>query len=368
LHLALAGGASTAVASVMPFFTAALAGAPPVAARWRGLAIALVACGALLVSVTVPAGWTTLALAAGSAYVMGIGLVAVASIAPLRSALGIRRPLVEIAYIAALAQVAIGAAIALGFVAAMPAVAANWALLKPAHAWLNLFGFLTVVIAASLVHLAPTVAGSRIKPRRSAVAAVAALVAGPPLIAAGLVLAADALVRLGAAVELFGTVALVHHAAVVHRDGATWTTDPGWHRFTGWSLFAAPVWLLAAVAVAAGRLLWLGADPASWSVTLVAAPFALGFVVQVVLGSWSHLVPAIGPGDMAGHARQRALLARLAITRVVALNLGVGVTWLAAIGGAPLATAIGLALVVPSVAWTLVLMVGAAGASRRRTR
>ncbi|CAN5519573.1 hypothetical protein BH20CHL7_BH20CHL7_11150 [soil metagenome] len=365
LHLALAGGASTAIAAVMPFFTAALAGAPPVVARWRGLAIGFVAGGALVVSVAVPAGWTGLAMAGGSAYVAGIGLVAFVAMRPLRSALGVRRPLVEIAYVAALVQVAIGATIALTLVAGIPAVAANWAMLKPVHAWLNVFGFLAVVIAASLVHLAPTVAGGRIKPRRSAVAAVAGLVAGPPLIAAGLALAADPLVRLGAVVELAGAVALVVHAAVVRRDGGRWTTDPEWHRFTGWSLAAAPVWLVAAVSLAAGRLLWLGGDPAAWSIALIAAPLALGFVVQVVIGSWTHLVPAIGPGDMAVHARQRVVLGRMAAARVVALNLGVGLAALGVIGGAPLLIGIGLALIVPSVAGALVLLAWSAGLGRR---
>ncbi|MEX1173596.1 MAG: hypothetical protein WEG56_13410 [Chloroflexota bacterium] len=365
LHLAMAGGASTAIAAVMPFFTAALAGAPPLAARWRGLAIGCVAGGALVVSVAVPAGWTGLALAAGSTYVAGIGLVALVAVWPLRAALGVRRPLVEIAYVAALVQVTIGATIALALVAGIPAVAANWAMLKPAHAWLNVFGFLAVVIAASLFHLAPTVAGGRIKPRRSAVTAIAGLLAGPPLVAAGLVLAADPVVRVGAAVELAGAVALVTHAAVVRRDGGMWTTDPGWHRFTGWSLVAAPAWLLAAVAIAAGRLLWLGADPAAWSVALIAAPLALGFVVQVVIGSWTHLVPAIGPGDMAVHARQRVVLGRMAAARVVALNLGVGLAALGAIGGEPLLIGFGLALIVPSVAGALVLLAWSAGMGRR---
>lgn len=361
LHLALAGGASTAIAAVMPFFTAALAGAQPVAARWRGLAIGCVAGGALVVSVAVPANWTGLALAAGSAYVAGIGLVAFAAVWPLRSALGVRRPLVEIAYVAALVQVGIGATIALALVAGVPVIAEHWMMLKPAHAWLNVFGFLATVIAASLIHLAPTVAGGRIKPRRSAVVAITGLVAGPPLIAVGLALAADPIVRLGAVAQLVGAVALVAHTAAVHRDGGRWTTDPGWHRFTGWSLAMAPVWLLASVAIVAGRLLWAGADPAAWSVAVIAAPLAVGFVVQVVVGSWTHLVPAIGPGDMAVHARQRVVLGRLAAARVVALNLGVGLAGLGAIGEAPVAIAIGLALIVPALTGSLVLLAWSAG-------
>ena len=39
LHLALAGGAGTAIASMMPFFAAALAAAAPVDARLRSAAI-----------------------------------------------------------------------------------------------------------------------------------------------------------------------------------------------------------------------------------------------------------------------------------------------------------------------------------------
>lgn len=46
LHLALAGGATTAIAGVMPFFTAAFAAAPPGDARLRPGAILAIAVGA----------------------------------------------------------------------------------------------------------------------------------------------------------------------------------------------------------------------------------------------------------------------------------------------------------------------------------
>ncbi len=44
---------------------------------------------------------------------------------------------------------------------------------------------MTVVVAASLTHLAPTVAGARIRPRRSASIALACLMLGAPLVALG---------------------------------------------------------------------------------------------------------------------------------------------------------------------------------------
>src|SRR4029078_7482896 len=105
----------------------------------------------------------------------------------------------------------------------------RWALVTPAHAWLNVFGFLSLVIAATLVHLAPTVAGTRIAPRRSAVVALAGLAIGAPLVPLGFGLGDDRLARIGALAELLGAISLMAHALVVWRDRGTWTTDPGWH-------------------------------------------------------------------------------------------------------------------------------------------
>jgi nitrite reductase (NO-forming) len=362
LHLALAGAASTAVASVLPFFSAALAAAAPADARLRGLAIGGVAGGALAVSIAVPLGVTVIAIVGGLAYVAGIGLVAIVALGPLSGALGVRRPLVERAYGLALLQVGIGVLLAIGMVAGMAPIAERWGLLKPAHAWLNVFGFLSVVIAATLVHLAPTVVGARIQPRPSALVAVSGLVGGAPLIAVGLALASNLVVRIGAAVEIAGAIALVGHAIGVQRGRGRWTTDPAWHRLTAWSLLLAPGWLLVAVAIAAGRFLWLGADPAAWSIALIAAPLAVGFVAQVLVGSWSHLVPAIGPGDQAAHARQRGILGRFATPRIAALNGGALLASMGALSSgpapavAPLLTVLGLVLAVGSLATAIALL------------
>ena len=80
------------------------------------------------------------------------------------------------AYAAALADVAVGVAIATADGRRLGAASIGaWAALKPAHAWLNVFGFLSIVVAATLVHLAPTVVGARIQPRRSATIALVGL-------------------------------------------------------------------------------------------------------------------------------------------------------------------------------------------------
>lgn len=323
VHLVLAGAAGTAIASVLPFFVAALSAAPPMSWVIRTLAIALVAGGAAAASLGVAGDVHPIAFSGALSYLAGLGGVAVAAFWPLRGALGPRRRLVLAAYGAGLAQVAVGVGIVSLMLAGVPVALGSWDLLKPAHAWLNVFGFLSVVVAATLVHLGPTIAGTRMVPRRSSLVALVGLTMGAPLVALGFALGDDVVARLGALVESVGAVSLVAHALVVRHDRGAWTTDPAWHRLTSWSMLAAPAWLLVAVAIAAGRVLWLGAVPGAWSLSGLAAPLIVGWVAQVLIGAWSHLLPAIGPGDLAAHARQRTLLARAAAPRLVALNVGV---------------------------------------------
>ncbi len=109
--------------------------------------------------------------------------------------------------------------------------------------------------------------------------------------------------RIGALAELLGAIGLLAHGLAVRHDRGTWATDPGWHQLTSWSLLAAPAWFLVVVAMAAGRILWLGAVPEAWSLGIIAAPLALGWFVQVLIGAWSQLLPSIGPGDVVAHAR-----------------------------------------------------------------
>ena len=364
LHLTLAGAAGTAVASVLPFFVAALSVAPPINGIVRGGAIALIAGGAAAASLGVAGGMVPLAVAGALGYLAGLAGTAVAAFWPLRASRGPRRPLVVAAYGAALAQVLIGVGLVVAMLAGLPPVVEGWALLKPAHAWLNVFGFLSLVIAATLIHLAPTVMGTRIVPRRSAVVVLAGLAIGAPLVALGFALGDDRVARIGALAELLGAISLMAHALAVWHDRGTWTTDQGWHRLASWSLLAAPAWFLVAVALASGRILWFGAVPGAWSLSGIAAPLAIGWVVQVLIGAWSHLLPSIGPGDMAAHAEQRARLGRVAIGRVIALNLGVAVVTLGGSLAWTSAVALGLIVCGSVILMSLAIFVDAARTTR----
>jgi hypothetical protein len=358
LHLVLAGAAGTAVASVMPFFTAALSRVSP-AGRWLRIgAIGAISCGALAVTIGVWTGHLDLAVIGGVTYLVGLGLTAAATFLPLRAALGRPPRLVVPAYAIALVEVTIGVTLAVSMVAGWMPVVGDWAALKPAHAWLNLFGFLSVVIAATLVHLGPTVAGSRIRERRTATIALTGLVAGAPLVALGSAGGWDAIARCGAVVELVGASALLAHAVGVWRDRGRWTTDAGWHAFTSGSLLAAPAWFLVATGIAAGRVLWFGAAPAGWSVALVWVPFALGWAGQVLIGSWTHLVPAIGPGDQAAHAAQRSRLGWSGSGRVTAWNIAVAFLTVGLVAGSTPLVAVGSVVIAGCVVVALGLLAG----------
>lgn len=325
LHLAMAGGAGTAIAAMVPFFLATLAVAQPASPMLRGGSIALVATGAALAAVGRAVGMPEAAALGAWLAVAGFAGVWLATAWPLRGAGGPRRPLTEAAYLAALANVLVGVALAGLFLGGIPEVTAHWGALKPAHGWLNVFGFVGLVIAGTLVHFAPTVAGSRIRRRPSGVLAVTCLAAGAPAVALGYATGTAIVGQLGALATLLGATALAMHGLQAHRDRAGWTTEPAWHAFTAGSLLLAPLWLVVAAAIAAARLLTDGVDPAGWRLSDLVAPVVVGFVAQVLAGSLSFLVPAISPGPPERHARQRGRLGRLAGVRLIGLNAGVAV-------------------------------------------
>lgn len=362
VHLVLAGAAGTAIASLLPFFAAALVVAKPVRPAVRIGGIAGVAAGAFAAVEVYGhfAGQAVPALVAGGTFLAGLGLVTVAAFVPIRGALGPRRPLVEGAYGLALANVAVGVTIASLFVGGNLTVGAAWGLLKPAHAWLNLVGFASLVVVATLLHLAPTIAGARIRSRASGRLAILAIALGAPLIAAGYALGLDLIARAGAIAVMIAAAGIAWHGVAVHfdRGRGRWTTDPGWHRMTTGSLVLGQAWIGIGLAIAGGRVVGLGAIPAAWSLPLVVGPLLIGGVVQVLVGSMTHLIPTIGPGSPARHATQRRLLATAANLRLVVLNSGavlLTVGSAADAGGTTLMTT-GVIAVVAAIGSTLLLV------------
>jgi nitrite reductase (NO-forming) len=356
LHLALAGGASTAIAGVMPFFAAALAAAPPVDPRLRTGGVVAVATGAATLAVTLALGLPVVAAGAGVAYLGGIALVAVATALPPRRGLGPSRGIVTRGYLLALANVAIGASLATAFLAGWTAVAEGWAWTRATHAWLNLVGFVSLSIATTLLHFFPTVVGARIAGHRSATVTVVGIGLGAPVTAIGFLLALDAAVRVGAVVAATGAAGLAWYAVRIWRTRARWTTDAGWHRFTTGGLVAAIAWFIAAIVVLAGRTVLLGADPGAWSFAVVGVPLVAGWVGLAILASATHLLPAVGPGHPEAHRRQRRLLGQAAVVRLGLLDVGVAALWIGLAADLPSAATVGAGLAAIGLGMTVVLL------------
>ncbi len=346
LHLALAGGATSAIAGVLPYFTSAFAAAPP-ADRWlRTAALAGVSIGALSVAAGVAGDQMALAVGGGVGFVGGIGLTGIAAIRPLSQGLGPSRGLVTQGYLVALAEVGLGASIATLYLAGWPPVVAAWAQLMPAHAWLNLIGFVSLVIATTLLHFFPTVIGARIARRPSTTITVVGLAAGAPIVALGFAIGSDTVARLGAIGVALGAAGLAAYAGQSWRTRASWTTDPGWHRYAMGGLVSAIAWFEVGIAIAAGRVLVFGAYPGGWSVEAVAGPLVGGWIALTIMASATHLIPAIGPGDPRAHGRQRQLLGRASTLRLAVINVGVAVLsvgLLTGIGALDLAGFVGVA-------------------------
>lgn len=326
IHLALAGAAVTAIGAFMPHFAVTLAGTRPASGPQRLASLIMLAGGASAVVIGMLAGLGWVA-ASGSAIVIGgLGLVAAHTVAPLREPLARRHHVVSLVYGVALLEMAAG--VALGGVVAIGQrdVLGAWATLRGAHAWLTLFGAVSLTIFATLVYLAPTVLGARLRPSAPLVAGLAGVAAGPLLTAAGFATDLRLAVIAGMGLTLVGALGQAAYALDAHRRRGPFSTEHAWRLVVVWHLLGGTAWFAAACAVALAGMLG-GGMTAGWSIGLLAIPMIGGWLLQELVGSWTHLVPSVTPGSPMDHAAQRRALAVASRTRVVAWNAGIAGAW-----------------------------------------
>ena len=356
IHLALAGAATTAIGAFMPHFAITLSGTRPEPAVQRLIGLGLLAGGAA----AAVAGMTLLGgawAAAGSvAVIAGLGLTAWQTVAPLRSPLSRRHPIVTACYLVALAQLAIGVAIGGLAGAGSDVVTDAWATLRPAHAWLTLLGAVSLTIFGTLVYLAPTILGARIRASAALMTATTGMVLGPLVGATGFAAGSAPLAIAGAGVTLIGAVGQVGYVADTIRRRGPYTSEHDWRRVAVWHMAAGTGWFAAAIAVATVELV-AGHPVVAWSLGLLAVPLIGGWMLQELVSSWTHLAPSVTPGDPAAHAAQRRVLAVASRARPVAWNLGVAGLWVGlAIGVVPLAAAGGVVLAAVTIASVALLL------------
>lgn len=316
LHLALAGGASCAIAGAMPDFAAALvAGRVP---RWVWVPLAAFAVGAIAIAIGRPASFTWLVATGGTIFALG-GLVLFAVIEWIRRhALNRRHTSVVRAYEAAALAPVVGGA--LGALLGTGILTSAWQVqIRSAHAVLQLFGFLALTIAATDVLLVPTVLRTRAAPWRPG-RTLAAIAVGVAIAILGLAFDLPVVVVLGAAALTIGTIGVLAFAV---RTTQPW--PPNAERGAGAFLLASVVWLvLAAVALA---VLAFTDDVADRIGVLVAA-VGVGVVVQALLGAWSYLLPMRAVGGPEVHRQLLARASSGSFAQTLAFDLGAAsLTW-----------------------------------------
>jgi nitrite reductase (NO-forming) len=344
IHLALAGASMTAVGTFMPHFGVTLSGASPSSPRLRLGGVASLAIGGALVVIGVALGPTFMAFAGAAFIWVGLGITAWTTFVPARDPLARRHPMAQIAYAVALVEVAIGISLPVLLLAGWDPAVAGWSTFKPVHAWLNLFGFVSLTITATLVYLYPTIVGTRIRMHPSLMAMVLGGIVGPPLVVVAAIFSIGGLAIVGAGVAIAGAIGQLAFALDVWRRRARWTTDPGWHRLTTGHITAGMAWYLVALVTALVGIVRDGPAPSGWMLGALALPLIAGWTLQVLIGTASHLVPAMVTSEHTTRARQRVLLARTATGRLVSWNAGVLLAWIGLGLGSSAAAVAGVAL------------------------
>lgn len=217
-----------------------------------------------------------------------------------------------------------------------------------AHQLLNVLGFVGITVTATLLTLWPTVLRTRLDPALLQRARGALLGMGVGVLGAVAFALAGSVVG-GVAFLLAYTVSFAVLAAGLVAAAVRSARGP--HR--------TPLPLFPILSIASGLLwfggtllalaaMWWGSADAQMATSLVAAdaqrltvPLVAGFLLQVLLGAMSHLLPVtMGGGPRATSAALREM-SRLALLRVIVYNLALALLVLAetssAMGGALLA-------------------------------
>jgi hypothetical protein len=339
-HLAFAGAALVAIGTFMPHFGATLAGSLPVPAALRMAAIGLLAIGALLAVSGVLAAAPIVTVVGAIALWAGLALTAWNTFRPARQPLARRHPIAQLAYALALAQVALGIGLPVLLVVGWEPAVTGWAGLRAAHVWLNLHGFLSLTIVATLIYLYPTVVGVAARASPALAATIVGVASGPPIVTAGILLDVGPVAAIGGLLTVTGAGSLVAYAWSTWRRRTPWKSDVGWHRLAVGHLSAGIGWYLVAALLATTGIVRDGPAPSDWSLGALSMPLLGGWVVQTLVGAWTYLAPAVATSSEPIRIRQRSVLGRHARVRLALWNAGVLLAWLGLAGGAlPIALA-----------------------------
>ena len=348
LHLALVGAASVAISGAMQTFAVTMTASPDPPPQLVWAQFALVNIGALLIVAGHPSGRGSMVAIGGGAFVAGTGLLGWIVARAWRRSINRRHALVMRMYLIAVGCVIVGGAF--GAIVGSGAVSdpAAYMALRHAHETINVLGWVSLTIAATLVTLLPTTL--RIKmPAWHGTLTASLLIAGVIALAAGLAFDAAALAAIGAILYTIGAVGVAWMVVRALRTPRRWRPP-----LAAKHLLIAVAWFVygsVATAVTVLRDGTPGFDAFRDTFLLV---FVVGWIVQTLLGAWLYLLPMATPAHPDERRRFLIGIELGGAVELTALNLGLMLVLLTYAGWLPtVAATIGETLAVTGIAMAL---------------
>lgn len=332
IHLLLLGAATHLIFVWSQYFSYALlrSRASVTDRRNENVRLVLVNGAALMVLVGVPSGTWLLTGMGAAALILAVLWHGVSLVARLRRSFPGRYGHTVRYYVVSAALLAVGAT--LGALASFGGFGARVSI---AHVIVNLFGWIGITIAGTVVTLWPTVLRTRADDGAAAGSARALPVLGAAIVlaATGALVSAVPLVAAGAALYLAGVIIIA-----VSLARSAMQAPPS--SFAALSMGAGIVWWIAS-------LIWLFVDltvtlltgssfAAAARLTFAAVPFLVaGFVAQVIVGALSYLLPVVLGGGPAPVRSGATEFNRFAIARVATANIALLASAVFAVAPAP---------------------------------
>ena len=328
LHLTLAGAVSTAISGAMQNFMLSLTASPDPPDGVTRTQFALVTAGAALIAIGMPTTTRWLTGLGGIAFVGAMCLLGWMLWQAWRRALNVRHAVPLFAYGAAIGFVLLGGT--LGALMGSRTVSVSlYAQVRHAHMTANVLGWASLTVVGTLITLLPTALRVRMPQRRERV--VVGLLAGGVLLQlAGWLADSTLVLATGGVTFAAGAVAFIGFVAAVLRTERRWAVPAA-----AFHMLAAFAWFVAG-SVGLAIALFDGAAGADRYLEVFLAAFVCGWLVQVLLGAWSYLLPMARPGPPTERRRWLAVFEVAAPVQVALLNVGLlflagtGAGWLGA--------------------------------------
>ncbi|HET8971634.1 MAG TPA: multicopper oxidase domain-containing protein [Candidatus Nanopelagicales bacterium] len=317
VHLLLLGAVTNAILIWSAHFAAALLRLPePVTRVAEASRLALVNLGAVAVVAGVVAGWWPAVLMGGTAVAAAVAWHVVDLLLRMRASLPSRFAHTLRYYV--VAGVALVVGVAFGVTMTRTGTGPVWFdRLVVAHALTNLLGWVALTVVGTLVTLWPTMLRTRIADGAEAVARRVLPLLGVSLaVAVTGALAGERLVLAAALIGYLAGIVLWCRPAIA---AARVRPPTG---FATLSVLFGPVWLAGSLVALIITLLVTDDQAqlvarAQW----LTAPVLAGFVLPVLLGALSYLVPVVIGGGPTMVRTTTAVLDRGAVLRVSTANL-----------------------------------------------